>query len=379
VRVVKQRDGGIVRRVQLLDDAGDPVGPVCRFLDHLVDRGLSPHTLCAYAYDLKYLFTFLAQEGMDWRVLRAPDTLRLLAFLRRTPSRRPAQRLGLTVVVGGAETPGRLLAPATVNRVLAAVASFYDWAIVAEEYDGEASPMQMRHDPALARVPDRHQPFMGRASRQQPVRRSVTVKQPRRLPRPMDEAVLEGFIGSLTRLRDLAMFLLMLDGGLRPGEVLCLQLADISYGRRRITVCKRDDHPRGARGKSRTERVVDLHDPRTLDAVSRYVMHERPLQAPSPFVFLVGGAGARRLEPLGYDALVRLFSRRMAKLGLRTPDATPHALRHTHATAMWEGGMRELSLQKRLGHASPESTKVYTRVSDEAVLADYIRALEKSR
>jgi integrase/recombinase XerD len=379
VRVVKQRDGGIVRRVQLFDDAGDPVGPVCRFLDHLVDRGLSPHTLCAYAYDLKYLFTFLTQEGMDWRVLRAPDMLRLLAFLRRTPSRRPAQRLGLTVVVGGAETPGRLLAPATVNRVLAAVASFYDWAIVAEEYDGEASPMQMRPDPALARVPDRHQPFMGRASRQQPVRRTVTVKQPRRLPRPMDEAVLEGFIGSLTRLRDLAMFLLMLDGGLRPGEVLCLQLADVSYGRRRVTVCKRDDHPRGARGKSRTERVVDLHDPRTLDAVSRYVMHERPLQAPSPFVFLVGGAGARRLEPLGYDALVRLFSRRMAKLGLRTPDATPHALRHTHATAMWEGGMRELSLQKRLGHASPESTKLYTRVSDEAVLADYIRALEKSR
>jgi integrase/recombinase XerD len=88
VRVVKQRDGGIVRRVQLLDDAGDPVGPVCRFLDHLVDRGLSPHTLCAYAYDLKYLFTFLTQEGMDWRVLRAPDMLRLLAFLRRTPSRR---------------------------------------------------------------------------------------------------------------------------------------------------------------------------------------------------------------------------------------------------------------------------------------------------
>ncbi len=47
------------------------------------------------------------------------------------------------------------------------------------------------------------------------------------------------------------------------------QLADISYGRRQVTVRKRNDHPRGARGKSRTERVVDLHDPRTLDAVRR--------------------------------------------------------------------------------------------------------------
>lgn len=36
-------------------------------------------------------------------------------------------------------------------------------------------------------------------------------------------------------------------------------------------------------------------------------------------------------------------------------------------------------LQKRLGHASPESTKVYTRVSDEAVLADHTRALENNR
>jgi integrase/recombinase XerD len=100
-------------------------------------------------------------------------------------------------VVGGADTPGKLLAASTVNRILAAVASFYDWAIVAEEYDGDASPMQMRPDPALARVPGRHQPFMGRASRQQPVRRTVTVKQPRRLPRPMDEEALDEVQGDL--------------------------------------------------------------------------------------------------------------------------------------------------------------------------------------
>ncbi len=41
--------------------------------------------------------------------------------------------------------------------------------------------------------------------------------------------------------------------------------------------------------------------------------------------------------------------------------------------------MRELSLQKRLGHASPESVKVYTRVSDAAVLAEYTQALENKR
>jgi integrase len=112
-----------------------------------------------------------------------------------------------------------------------------------------------------------------------------------------------------------------------------------------------------------------------LDAVNRYVLHERPLDAASPFVFLVGGRGRRAQEPLSYAALVRLFSRRLEALGIRAPQKTPHALRHTHATAMWEGGMRELALQKRLGHASPESVRIYTRVSDEQVLADYDHAL----
>jgi len=42
---------------------------------------------------------------------------------------------------------------------------------------------------------------------------------------------------------------------------------------------------------------------------------------------------------------------------------------------MWEGGMRELALQKRLGHASPESTRLYTAVTDPIVTAEYRRAL----
>ncbi|EID80047.1 putative transposase [Rhodococcus opacus RKJ300 = JCM 13270] len=133
---------------------------------------------------------------------------------------------------------------------------------------------------------------------------------------------------SMTCLRDLTMVLLMLDGALRPGEVLGLQLGHIAYGRRRVTIRKRDDHPRGVRAKSRHERVVDLLEPRTLDAVNRYVLHERPVDAPSPFVFLVGGWGARRCEPLSYAALVRMFARRLDTLGIRTVDKTPNALRH---------------------------------------------------
>jgi len=274
---------------------------------------------------------------------------------------------------------GRLLAPATVQRVLAATSSFYEWAIAAGEYAEPENPLRREIDPALARVPERHQPFVGTATRQRPGRRTVRVRLPMRLPRPLEGEEVQAVLDSLGTLRDLAMTLLMLDGGLRPGEVLGLHLDDVAYGRRRVTIRKRDDHPHGARGKSRQERVVDLHESRTLDAVSRYVLHERPLEATSPFLFLVGGTGGRRTAPLSYQALVRGFARRLDRLGIRSPDKTPHALRHTHATAMWEGGMRELALQRRLGHASPESTRIYTRVSDEQVLSEYQQALGSAK
>ncbi len=100
-------------------------------------------------------------------------------------------------------------------------------------------------------------------------------------------------------MRDLAIFLLMLEGGLRPGEVLCLQLEDLAYGGRRVTIRKRDDHPRGARAKARQERVVDLHEPRTLDALSRYVLHERPLEAASRLDRSGSGLRTRHPTPCG--------------------------------------------------------------------------------
>ena len=66
MRVVKEREGGIVRRVMLVDDAGDEVALVNRFLSHLFDAGYSPNTVCAYGYDLRHLALFLAERSLGW-------------------------------------------------------------------------------------------------------------------------------------------------------------------------------------------------------------------------------------------------------------------------------------------------------------------------
>jgi integrase len=257
---------------------------------------------------------------------------------------------------------------------LAAVSSFYEWARATDRFAGPG-PIVRVHDRAAARVSERNRPFLDGIASQPPARSPVRLRDVHRVPRPMAGEHVEALIAQLHCRRDLALIRLMLDGGLRPGEVLGLHLTDIAYGRRRVTVRVRFDHPRGVRSKSRTERVVDLHEAATLEAVSAYVMHERPHDTVSPILFLVGGNGPRRHEALSYAALVRLFARASDRAGIRTPWVTPHALRHAHATRMWEAGMRELTLQRRLGHASPEATRVYTRVSDPIVVAEYRRAL----
>jgi integrase len=361
---------------ELLDDDDQPIPIVSSFMRHLRTRGCSPNTLSAYCFDLLHFMTFLQKERLSYQEFRPSHAWLFLEYLSTLPIRRQARRL--TPVLSTTTDEGystTRLAPATINRILAAVSSFYEYLILSEQLGAYENPIQKVDDPAYARVSDRHRPFMGLAGRQRPMRRAVRVKTIQRVPRPLDDDQVNKLLDSLRLKRDRAMLLLMLHGGLRPGEVLCLQLSDIQYGRKRVFIRYRTEHPKGARTKSRTERVVDLHQPETLQAVSDYVMHERPQDTENLYVFLVGGRGKRRCEPLSYHALVKLFERHCERLGIRAPWVTPHALRHTHATRLWEGGMRELALMKRLGHASPESTRIYTRVSDPAVVAEYRQAL----
>jgi len=347
---------------------------VILFISYLEASTWSPNTTRAYQHDLTHLRAFLVEHDLDWRELTPGRAVDFLVHLRDKRSRRRGTGWVLSLATVDGERAAARLSTATINRVLSAVSSFYEWARITERFVG-VNPITRIRDHAAARVSERHRPFLSGIASQPPTRSPLRARQIHRVPRPMADDHVAALISQLRCRRDLAMIRLMLDGGLRPSEMLGLHLTDVAYGKRRVTIRVRFDHPRGARSKSRTERVVDLHEAATLEAVSAYVMHERPKDTDCPILFLVGGNGPRRHEALSYAALVKLFARACARAGIRTPWITPHALRHTHATRMWEAGMRELTLQRRLGHASPDATRMYTRVSDPVVVAEYRRAL----
>jgi len=373
MRVVHVADPGVGEpAVLLVDGQGCIVEDVAAFLRALTARRFSPNTVRAYAYDVQKLMLFLDDRGLtlqDFTPARAVD---FLVTLRRTSSTGRAQRLDLAATTDR----GRLLSPRTCNRILAAVSSFYEFLITCERYDGGENPILKQADSGAIRAAGRWRPPLLNSKKQIPVRRTLRVKTVDSLPRPIADETYRALILVMRTKRDRALLELMHEGGLRPGEALGLRLEDISYGRRRVTVRHRDDHPKGVRQKSRRERVVDLLEGRALPAINDYVLRERPQDAETGYVFLVGGRGKRRHEPLSYDGMVRMFARAAERASVRDAWLTPHTLRHTHATRMFEGGMRELTLMARLGHASPDSTKIYTRISDHEVAADYRRALE---
>ena len=372
--VIKERMPNGEVSISVIDESGTPVAVVSSFLAYLSARECSPNTSIAYAHDLSHWWKFLTAQRLSWYEIRPVHTVEFLQFLRRVTTTHRSRRTGPRLALVDNGELCAALAPSTINRILAAVSSFYQFAILTDQYRW-LNPIEKSADFATERVSDRHRPAMGRASWQRPMRRRLAVRSVIRVPRPLSTQQVKLLLTALRSQRDLALVRLMLDGGLRPGEVLALKLEDISYGHRRIVVRCRNDHPKGVRAKSRFERVVDLYEPAPLSALNEYVIAHRPADGGSPFVFLVGGRGRHRTEPLSYAALAKLFSRACCRAGIHEAWVSPHALRHTHASHMWDAGMRELTLQKRLGHASPESTRMYTKVSDRAVVADYRRAL----
>ncbi len=149
------------------------------------------------------------------------------------------------------------------------------------------------------------------------------------------------------RSRDDAVLELLYGSGLRVSEVCGLRPDDLDLDRRRVVVW----------GKGSKQRVVPLSPP-AADALRQWLGHGRAALAttatPADAVFL--NRGGQRLGPRDVHRL----------LDRRAPSPThPHALRHTFATHLLDGGADLRAVQEMLGHSDLSTTQHYTHVSKQ--------------
>ncbi len=183
-------------------------------------------------------------------------------------------------------------------------------------------------------------------------------RRPRTLPKAVSKSVVTRQLDEMEpgadpiRIRDRAILEVLYGTGLRVSELVSMTTAST----------ERDGFVR-VTGKGKKERVVPLGDPARV-ALAEYLKNSRPrLAGPSAGIFLWVGA---RGGPLGARAVRRVVTRYFGTF--------PHALRHSFATHMLEGGADLRVVQELLGHNDLSTTQIYTSISNEHLKGTYERS-----
>jgi len=182
-------------------------------------------------------------------------------------------------------------------------------------------------------------------------------KRPTLLPKALPARTVGSMIEAVdgddpVSLRDRAILELLYGSGLRVSEMAALTVSDID-----------GPHFLKVLGKGNKERTVPVGRP-ARDALNRYLADARPELAGerSGDVLWVGVRGG----PLGTRGLRRVVRSRVATF--------PHALRHSFATHLLEGGADLRTVQDLLGHADLATTQIYTSVTRRHIKAMYERS-----
>lgn len=226
----------------------------------------------------------------------------------------------------------RGLSPTTVNRRLATLRTFFEF-LAAEDPDCSwPNPVNWR----------RH-----------------GIKEGEPLPRDLSDADVERLFAAIKDDRDRALFGLMLNAGLRVGEVVTVRLQDLEPP-------TASDQPAPLRvcGKGHKERLVWL-TPRLYAAVQTW-LQERP-DSDHPQLFL-----NQHGRPLSVSGVQYRLKQHIRRAGIH---ATCHQLRHTFARRLVEQEMPIESISKLLGHAQVRTTEIYTAGADPQLRDAFTEAM----
>jgi integrase/recombinase XerC len=290
---------------------------VADFAAHLrAQRGLSEHTVRAYVGDIEHLMGFAGRHGIT--DLEDVDLGLLRAWLA---SMAAAQR-----------------SRATLARRGAAARTFFHWA---------RRTGRVAVDPAV------------RLASARPASPLPTVLGVDAAARLLNVARTRAQDSDPVHLRDWAALELLYATGARVGELCGADLEDLDLAERTLRVM----------GKGDKERVVPFGVP-AADAVRSWLARGRPVLAVNAGVgaLLLGRRGGRVDQ-----RQIRAVSHHLAALA-GVDDVAPHALRHTAATHLLQGGSDLRSVQEILGHASLATTQRYTHVTAERLRSSFEQA-----
>jgi integrase/recombinase XerD len=333
----------------LLDDEFLPVKPVCSFLAYLDNLERSPHTIRAYAQHLKQFWEYLRDAHVEWTAVELSHLSEFVARLRR-----PLEASAATEAA-----PSARRSETTVNAMLAAVTSFYEF---------QARLGEVRGLPLFRPMNGRYRPYKGflhHINRGQVSVNVLKLRAPKHAPPTLTAEQVQQLIAACDRRRDRLLLCLLYETGIRIGQALGLRHADIRSYDQEIQIIARAN-ANGARAKSKDPYVIHVSGS-LMGLYADYLIHEYG-EIESDYVF-VNCWGGERGRPMRYAAVADLFRRLSQKTGIAVH---PHLFRHTHATELIRAGWDAAYVQRRLGHAQVQTTiNTYVHLTGEDLKAAY--------
>lgn len=334
-----------------------PVKPVNEYLRYLESLEKSPNTIENYAYHLKLLWEFLSQKHLDWKSLCEPQLADFILWLR-TPDPR----------VTSIQSQEAKRTERTINTILSAVFSFYEF----HQRSGTVSSVDAYR---YINLPNpKYKPLLYEMTKNKAVKtRLLKLKEPKTFPGTLSLEQITQLINACHTRRDKFLIMLLYETGIRIGEALGLRHEDISSigSKSEIRVVPRNDNYNDARGKSKSERIIQV----TLNLIkfySCYIVEEYP-DVDSDYVFVNIWKGEPG-TPMNYSTVTGLFKRLRKKTGI---NINPHLFRHTHASELIRAGMDMAYVQKRLGHSDIQTTiNTYVHLTDDDMRLAYEKYLQ---
>lgn len=341
----------------VLGDDYLPVEPIRSYLRYLESLGRSPNTVHSYANHLKLYWEFLRDSGLAWTEVTLADLADFITWLRRPNPK----------VISIQEQESRRT-EGTINVILSVICSFYDFH---ERLGNVGDTGTHAYMPQYGR---KYKSFLHHINKGKEVRtRLLKLKQPKRLPKTLERGQVEKIVDACACLRDKLLVCMLAETGMRIGQVLGLRHEDVRSWDNEIQIVPRDDNANGVRAK--TKETYTVHASKGLMALySEYLTTEYPEDIDSDYLFVNIWEG-RIGQPLAYSTVQALFKRLSKATGIKI---TPHILRHTHATELIRSGMEMAYVQKRLGHASIQTTiNTYVHLQDKDLKEAYQNYLDQ--
>ncbi|MFM2315116.1 MAG: hypothetical protein RLZZ04_4392 [Cyanobacteriota bacterium] len=342
----------------LIGDDFLPVNPVNEYLSYLEALERSSNTVKGYAHHLKLFWDFISQKHLNWKEIEEPQLADFILWLRSPDPR-----------VVSIEPKEAKRTERTINTILSAVYSFYQY----HQRQGTAKDLELYKEVKI--LNPKYKPVLYEMSKKKAtLTKLLKLKEPKKFPGTLTTEQVQTLVNACNNLRNKFLIKLLFETGIRVGEALGLRHSDVNSvgGKNEIHIMYRDDNVNDAKGKSKSERIVQASGD-LMRLYGRYIIDEYP-DVDSDYVF-VNIWKSEIGHPMKYSTVRGLFKSLKKKTGI---DVYAHLLRHTHATQLIRSGMDMSYVQKRLGHSDIQTTiNTYVHLTDDDMKQAYQEYLDK--